>query len=243
MMNIMGIVPARGGSKGVPGKNIRPLFGKPLLVWTAEAALASNLDRVLLSSDDAEIIECGRKNGLEIPFVRPLDFAQDDTPGIKVLLHAVTYLKSHEGYLPDAVMLLQPTSPLRNTRHINEVIELFKKTPDADAIVSVEKAPHNMIPESIMKISDDGLLKKYVDWDDQKNIRQLKPEYYARNGPAIYLARTEYLLKTEQLYSGKVVPYVMGRFESFDIDNLEDFSLCEFAIQTLMKDDKKKISK
>lgn len=236
-MKVIGLIPARGGSKTIPRKNIRIIAGKPLLAWTAEAALNSALDRVILSSDDQEIINVGLNLGLEIPFVRPLELGRDDTPGIQVILHALNYLIEDEDYNADAIMLLQPTSPLRTSKHINEAIELFGKYPEVNSLVSVVKAPHNMIPESLMRMDSDGHLVFVSHWDQKKNIRQLKPVYYARNGPAIFLGNIDYILKHGRMYGEKVVAYEMNRSESVDIDDSFDFDLCEFLLMNKEKND------
>lgn len=229
-MKTLGIIPARGGSKGVSRKNIRMLAGKPLLAWTAEAALASRLDRVILSSEDPEIIEVARNHGVEVPFTRPQELADDLTPAIDVVLHALEILTETEGYRPDAVMLLQPTSPLRTTKHIDEAMELFEKSPEASSLVSVVEVPHNMTPESIMHLQENGYLKPLVSWDERQNLRHLKPVYYARNGAAIYLTRTDYIIQNRSLYGSKILAYFMTKESSIDIDDLFDFKLCELLL-------------
>ncbi len=229
-MKTLGIIPARGGSKGVPRKNIRMLAGKPLLAWTAEAALASRLDRVILSSEDPEIIEVGRNHGVEVPFTRPQELADDLTPAIDVVLHALEFLIDTEGYRPDTIMLLQPTSPLRTMQHINEAMELFEKSPGASSLVSVVEVPHNMTPESIMHLQENGYLKPMISRDERQNIRHLKPVYYARNGAAIYLTRADCIIQNHSLYGDKILAYLMTKESSIDIDDLFDFKLCELLL-------------
>lgn len=233
-LRVLGLVPARGGSKGIPRKNIAPLHGKPLIGWTIEAAAGSKLDRLVLSSDSAEIIDVARAAGkIECPFVRPAELAADDTPAIDVVLHAVNWLHDHEGYTPDAIMLLQPTSPLRRREHIDAAIDLFEAH-DADSLVSVVKAPHNMTPESLMRLEQDaagaGWLTPYLPMQERKHQRQSKPSYYARNGAAIYLVRTAVLLERHTLYGNRILAYPMSREESIDIDEPFDFELCEWLL-------------
>jgi CMP-N-acetylneuraminic acid synthetase len=230
-VKVLGLIPARGGSKGIPRKSIKPLAGKPLLEWTAEAALASRLDRVILSSDNLEIIEIAKNCLIEVPFVRPEHLAGDYTPAIDVVCHAVQTLKEIDDYMPDAVMLLQPTSPLRTAGDINRSLKFFEKHPEATSLVSVVKVPHNMIPESLMKLEADGYLKHLMFWDEKKNIRQEKPTYYARNGAAIYIVKTECLLKNNTLYGDKILAYEMSREKSIDIDDYFDFEMCEFILR------------
>lgn len=230
-LRVLGLIPARGGSKSIPYKNIIPLHGKPLIAWTIEAARESHLERLVLSSDDPTIIQVAKEvGGVEIPFVRPTDLATDTTPGIDVVIHAVEWLLKHEDYYPDAVMLLQPTSPLRRTKHINEAIELFIAQ-DADSLVSVVKAPHNMIPESLMRLNSNGWLKPVVPYDERQNIRQNKPVYYARNGAAIYMVSTDLLLKKRTMYGERLVGYEMSRKDSVDIDDEFDIQLCEIFLK------------
>ena len=143
---ILAIVPARGGSKGIPRKNLRQLAGRSLLSYTAEAALKSkNISRVVLSSDDEEIRELGTKLGLDVPFIRPFEIAQDNTPMIPVLQHALNTLWENESYKPDLIVLLQPTSPLRTNMHVDRAICDFLEA-KADSLVSVVQLPHNYNP-------------------------------------------------------------------------------------------------
>jgi CMP-N,N'-diacetyllegionaminic acid synthase len=228
-MRTLGIIPARGGSKGLPRKNVLPLAGKPLLAWTAEAALRGGLDRVILSSDDPEIQAVARQCGVEVPFSRPPELARDETPGIDVVVHAVRTLAA-AGYRPDAVMLLQPTSPLRTAADISSALKLLREHPEADSLVSVVKAPHNSIPETLMRLGPDGFLAPVIPWDERKNLRQAKPVYYARNGAAIYLVRTARLLDANTLYGERILAYEMAKQDSFDIDDIVDFGICEYLL-------------
>lgn len=232
---MLGLIPARGGSKGISHKNIAPLCGKPLIAWTIEAARQSCLDRLVLSSDDSEIILAARAvGGVDVPFVRPAELADDNTPGIDVIIHAVRWLRDHEDYSPDAVMLLQPTSPLRRREHINEAVALFE-TRGADSLVSVVKAPHNMIPESLMRMNEAGWLERLQSFDERRNIRQTKPVYYARNGAAIYLVLTSLLLEKQTLYGERMVAYEMDREDSVDIDDTFDLEVCEWLLKRRAK--------
>lgn len=229
-IRVLGIIPARGGSKGIPRKNIIPLAGKPLIAWSIEAARQSCLERVVLSSDDAEIIAVARETGgVEVPFVRPPELATDTAAGIDVVLHAVEWLQHHEGYHPDAVMLLQPTSPLRRAEHINAAVAQFVAQ-GADSLVSVVAAPHSMIPESLMRLNAAGWLEPVVPFDERRLSRQQKPRYYARNGAAIYLVQTALLLERRTLYGERLAAYTMRREDSIDIDDAFDVQLCEWLL-------------
>ncbi|MCK5228883.1 MAG: acylneuraminate cytidylyltransferase family protein [Desulfobulbaceae bacterium] len=229
-MNVLAIIPARGGSKGIPKKNIYPLCGKPLIAWTIEAVNGSRyISRTILSSDSAEIIEVAGRYGIEAPFVRPKELAEDDTPALPVIRHAVDWLKENEDYTPDYIVLLQPTSPLRTSRHIDEALEKLIHS-DADSIVSVVKTPHQYNPYSIMEMKD-GFLKPFLKYDERKNIRQLKPVFYARNGAAIYAFTYECLMKKNSIFGDKILGYEMSREESVDVDDVLDLRICELLIK------------
>lgn len=231
MNNILGLIPARGGSKGIPGKNIYPLAGKPLLAYTCEAACHSKqLGRVILSTDSQEIADVGAQYGVEVPFLRPERYAQDDTPSIDVVLHTLEWLQKNEKWTPEAVVLLQPTSPLRKSEHINQALELFHAH-EAETVVSVVKVPHRFSPYTIQKLQD-GLL--YDFWEKEVSFnryrRQDIPELYARNGPAVLITRTKVLQQSKIFYGNKVIPYIMEEKNSIDIDDIFDLQLAEFML-------------
>ena len=218
-MKIVGIIPARCGSKGIPKKNIKPLNGKPLIAYTIESALASNLDRVVVSTDCEEIAKVSKEYGAEV-MLRPAHLAEDKTPTLPVLQDVVTRLEEEF----DAVMTLQPTSPLRTSKHINEAIELFESDKEADSLVSVVEVPHNYLPEKLM--SYDG---KYLIGNSEPKRRQEVSTMYARNGAAIYITKTEKL--SEHIFGGKILPYFMSKANSFDIDDIEDWEVVECLIK------------
>jgi N-acylneuraminate cytidylyltransferase len=228
-LEILGLIPARGGSKGIPRKNVVNLAGKPLIAWTVEAALESkHVNRVVLSSDDPAIIEVASRYGAEAPFVRPSDLAADDTPALPVIQHAVSTLETG-GYRPDIIVLLQPTSPLRTGAHIDEAVQRLAAT-DADSIVSVVPVPHNCNPYSVMRV-EGGRLKPFLPYDEAKNLRQEKPVFYARNGAAIYAFTYRCLVEKNSIYGDEILPYVMTRDASFDIDDPLDLELCAYMLK------------
>ena len=227
-MNILGIIPARGGSKGIPGKNLAPLCGKPLIGWTFEAAQNSDLlTRVILSSDDSDIIAVAEQYQVEVPFLRPSELAEDDTPALPVIQHTVKMLED-DGYRPDIIVYLQPPSPLRTSRHIDEAVQRLIDS-DADSVVSVEQVPHRFSPGSVMELHD-GLLTPYMPMDESKNLRQLKPAFFGRNGAAIYAFTYDCLMKKQSIYGDRILPYVMLPEESVDIDDPIDLEFCEFLL-------------
>lgn len=226
MKQILAIIPARGGSKGIPRKNIHLLAGKPLLAYTAEAAAQSQtLSRCILSTEDSEIASVGKELGIEVPFLRPDDLAQDDTAGIDVIQHAVRELVEKENYHPDAVMILQPTSPLRTWQHIDEAVELYFNS-GADSLVSIIETPHQYNPYSVMQL-ENGYLKAFLDYPERDNLRQKKPVFYARNGAAIYIIDRKVLMEQNTLFGEKLIPYAMDKRSSIDIDDTVDLEIAE----------------
>jgi CMP-N-acetylneuraminic acid synthetase len=232
MAKVLGLIPARGGSKSIPRKNIAPLLGRPLLAYTCEAALSSTrLTRVVLSTDDEEIARVGRDCGVEAPFIRPRKLAGNDASSLAVAQHAVRWMSDHENFAADLIVLLQPTSPLRLATHIDEALDLLERT-GADTVVSVSEVPHRFNPFSIMKLNDDSLLsfwQESVIFD--RFQRQNIPRFYARNGPAVLAARTKLLFQAESFYGERIVPYVMNPEESVDIDSPFDLEFAAWILQ------------
>jgi CMP-N,N'-diacetyllegionaminic acid synthase len=222
-MRILGVIPARGGSKGIPKKNIAELAGRPLISYTLSAAFgARSLDRVVVSTDDTNIALISRTQGAEV-LMRPEALADDVSTTQSVLLHVVERLGAF-GYRPDAVMTLQPTSPLRSSRHIDEASEMFIADPLADSLVSCIYVPHNHHPYSVMRKSKEGYLEAFLN-APQPTRRQDKETVFARNGAAIYITRTENL--KDYIFGGRLVPYIMSSEESIDIDTQADLIKAE----------------
>jgi CMP-N-acetylneuraminic acid synthetase len=222
-MRFLGVIPARGGSKGVPGKNVRPLAGKPLIAWTIEAAKASGaLDRLVVSTDDDQIAAVATKYGAEVQ-MRPSRLAGDDTRTQLVLEHVVKELEG-QGDVFDAVVTLQPTSPLRLARHITEACAQFAADPNADSLVSCVVVPHIFNPNSVMKRNAEGYLENFL-CGDTITRRQDKPEAFARNGAAVYVTRRGRI--GEYVFGGNLLCYLMDEKHSLDIDALDDFAAAE----------------
>lgn len=215
MTTVLGLIPARGGSKGVPRKNIRVVAGKPLIAWTIEAALASGvLAQVAVSTEDAEIADIARYHGALV-VDRPEALAQDSTPTLPVVAHAVSILN----FNGDAVMTLQPTSPLRTPTHIREATALFAADPNADSLVSVIDVPHIFHPRSVMRIDDHGYLVPFFK-GPMTTRRQDKEPVLARNGAAIYITRRSCLDRF--IFGGRLLAYKMSPEDSLDIDTESD---------------------
>lgn len=225
-MRVLGVITARGGSKGLPRKNIRELHGKPLIEHTIRAALAAAdlFHRVIVSTEDEEIAGISRCAGADVPFLRPQELARDETPTLPVLQHAIDYVEHSDGVTIDWVMILQPTSPLRTRADIEATIALAEAG-DCDTVVSVRKA-NNCHPFRMKKMDADGWLVPFIDGCAEPVRRQdLAPNAYQRNG-AIYLVRRDRLLEN-RLYGDRIKAYVMPDDRSVDIDTHLDFRLAE----------------
>lgn len=227
-MDILGIIPARGESKGIPHKNIVPLAGRPLLAYTAQAALQSRrLTRVILSTDDPLIADIGKRLGLPVPCLRPAEISRDDTPMLDVVRHALDYLKGADAIEPDIIVLLQPTSPLRTSEHIDRAVDLLLAT-GADTVVSVVAVPHQFNPVSIMRIEGERLAP-FLE-GPMLLRRQDKPMVFARNGPAVLATRCT-VIEMGKLYGEDTRPVIMSQAESVDIDSQEDLAFAEFLLE------------
>jgi len=225
-MNVLGVIPARGGSKGIPTKNLAPLCGRPLLAYTADAVNDSKkLTRTIVSTDDERIADCARSLGLEVPFIRPSFLAADDAPMLPVLQHAISAMRA-DGFETDMVVLLQPTSPLRRGQHIDAAIDWLQRV-RGDSVVSVVEVPHQFNPTSVMRL-EEGLLKPFLD-SPSATRRQDKPKLFARNGPAVLAVHT-HVLDGGSLYGDEVWPLLMTAEDSLDIDTPWDLRLAESII-------------
>ncbi len=224
-MNILGLVPARGGSKGVPRKNIRLLAGKPLLAYTAETALASSrLTRVILSTDDGEIAEVGRNCGLEVPFLRPAELAEDTTPTLPVIQHAVKFLEAR-GDRFDAICLLQPTNPLRKTSDIDGCVELLESA-GADTVFTMLAVPAEHNPHWVYFKNADGSLQLSTGEATPIPRRQSLPPAFHREG-SVYVTRRDVVMIENSLYGARVIGFEIESSRSVNIDNLEDWAKAE----------------
>ncbi|WP_274362525.1 cytidylyltransferase domain-containing protein [Paenibacillus thermotolerans] len=221
---VLAVIPARGGSKGIARKNIRNVAGKPLLAWTVEEARKSQyIDRLVLSSEDEEIIETAKGLGCEVPFVRPFELARDDTPGVAPILHAVDCI---QGY--DIVVMLQVTSPLRTVYDIDRCINLlFEK--EANALVSVtspDKSPYWMYTVD----HQSNRMTPLLNLESLPLRRQdLKPAY-ALNG-AVYVAKIDWFREHKSFLTEETIAYIMPKDRSFDIDTEMDLSICDFLLK------------
>ncbi|MGQ0732069.1 MAG: acylneuraminate cytidylyltransferase family protein [Acidobacteriota bacterium] len=237
-MKLLGVVTARGGSKGIPGKNLKLLAGRPLIVHTIESARASGVfDRLILSTDDPAIADEAVRHGCEVPFLRPAALAHDDTPHLPVLQHAVAWLRDQTGYQADAVMILQPTSPLRRAQDISEAYRLLKGT-DADSVLTVSEVSPHAHPLRMLRVGDDGLATLFVSGEPvghRINRRQDLPPAWLMDG-AIYAFRTRVLdAEPPSLYGRRTrvlpVPHPYG----LSLDDSDDWRTAEEAIAALTR--------
>lgn len=228
-MRVLGVVTARGGSKGIPRKNIRVLGGKPALAWTAEAAQASKrLTRTILSTDDAEIAEVGRAAGLEVPFARPAELATDRTPTLPVLQHAVRILEER-GEQYDAICLLQPTNPLRTATLIDACIDRFEAT-NADTLFTVSPVPAEHNPHWVYLDGPDGTLRLATGEAVPISRRQDLPPAYHREG-SVYVVRRGVLMEQSTLYGFRVIGHPVDPARSVNLDTEQDWERAESLLR------------
>lgn len=217
--NVVAIIAARGGSKGVSRKNIRLLAGEPLIAYTIKAALGSKvLSRTVVSTEDNEIAEIARECGAEI-IMRPVELADDSAPTELALEHAVSYLEKTEGYKAEAIVLLQPTSPLRNSQHIDEALEIFFKN-KYDSLLSV--CPSHAF---LWKVDRKVLRPLNYDFQNRPRRQDRQPEY--RENGAIYITKYNILMEDHNRLGGRIGLYIMPEENSREIDTEFDFWLCE----------------
>ncbi|HEY5927926.1 MAG TPA: acylneuraminate cytidylyltransferase family protein [Kofleriaceae bacterium] len=228
-MNVLGLITARGGSKGIPRKNLAPCGGEPLLYWTCKAARdARCLSRTVISTDDAEIAEYARSQGVEVPFMRPAELSSDTATSIGVAQHAITSL-GEDGWATDIVVLLQPTSPLRTGVHLDEAFAQLRD--GLDAVVSIIPVPHRFAPWNVMRLEGD-LLRDY-DTSEQpfeRTRRQGQPVLYARNGPVVIVTRAPVIMRAS-FYGERCAPYHMTPRDSVDIDDADDLAWADFLLR------------
>ncbi len=229
--SVLGIIPARGGSRGLPGKNIREMCGMPLIAWTVEQALSSRyLDRVIVSTDDNEIAEISERYGAEVPFLRPEELAGDCTPMIDVILHAVDFYKNKDMTF-DCIALMEPTSPLRRIDDIDRAIEkLIRHEAEADSLVSVGEV--SLEHPSIMKRITRGYVKPYEAGTGIITRRQELDRVFFPYG-VIYLSKTETLLECRTFYQQRTIPFFIERWQNYEVDDIYDF-VCIEAVMSLM---------
>ena len=230
-MKILGIIPARGGSKRVPKKNIRPLLGKPLIAYTIEVALRARcIDRLIVSTDDDEIAHIAQKYGAEVPFMRPSELAQDDTPDQPVFRHALDWLKEHEGYAPDLVLNLRPTTPFKTPEIIEEVVRRMVDT-NADVVRTMSRVDGVYHPYWMYRLSDEGRARPFVNGIKVADYyqSQLLPPVYRING-LVDAIKPRAIYEDSFLDTSNMVAVIVSDEVSIDADTEIDLKLCEVLL-------------
>lgn len=234
---ILAVIPARGGSKGVPRKNIRPICGKPLIAYTIEAALEVQhlLHRVIVSTEDDEIAAISRHYGAEVPFHRPVELSGDRVPTLPVLQHAVRFVEKQDGIELDWVLLLQPTDPLRQAGDIEAALTLAQQG-ECDSIISVVQV-FSTHPILMKRIENDRLLPYCIEEKEGTRRQDYLPAAYMRNG-AIYLTRRNVIIEQNSIWGNIMRPYVMPQERSVGVDNELDLKMVEILIQQKFEEKK-----
>ena len=229
----LGIIPARGGSKSIPRKNLHPLLGKPLIAWSILSALrATSLDRMIVSTDDAEIAEVAKRYGAEVPFLRPGEISADETPDLPVFQHALRALREAEGYAPDAIVHLRPTQPLRTPEQIDQAVELWTSS-GADCVKSVRLVSEH--PFKMYRLEGDRLAP-YLDTDER---RRRGPDVPRQSLEPVYLsAGVVDVIRRATVEAGStegqvVVPYFVNPSRYVNLDSPRDFEIAEALMRSL----------
>lgn len=226
--SILAVIPARGGSKGILRKNIKMLGGKPMLAWSIEAAQKSKyIDRIIVSTEDEEIAKISLELGAEVPFMRPEELAMDTTPGVDPILYTIKRLEENSDQKYDFILLLQPTSPLRNEAHIDESIEiLLKNLQEFDSLISVTELEHPVYWNRI--IDKNKKLSSFIEYDKVENYRRQDFDVVYRLNGAIYLIDTNIFIKYKNFETEKTMAYVINGKFATDVDCMDDFQLVEY---------------
>ena len=233
MTEVLALIPARGGSKSIPRKNIRPFAGYPLIAYSIAAGLAAEMvSRVLVSTDDEEIAKIARRYGAETPFLRPAELSQDHTADLPVFQHALEWLAEHEGYQPEIVVQLRPTSPFRRVSHIDQAIYRLLERPEADAVRTVCVPFQN--PFKMWRIDPDGLMQPLLgsEYPEPYNMpRQLLPEVFWQTG-YVDVVWADTILQKDSMTGDRILPLVIDPSEWIDIDSPDDWRRAERLLES-----------
>ncbi|CAG0943299.1 CMP-N,N'-diacetyllegionaminic acid synthase [Candidatus Brocadiaceae bacterium] len=222
---VLALITARGGSKGIPGKNIIPIAGRPLLSYAITAALDSRrVDSVVVSTDSLEIARIAVEWGAQVPFLRPKEISGDSASSEDAILHALDWLEANSGQQFDILILLQPTSPIRTSDDITNALNTFLADPEATSLISVSPSRHH--PKLMKVIDESGILRGY-EGDIERNFRRQElRDVYCQNG-AIYIAEVDHFRNSHSFTTGRVIPYIMSVVSSFEIDEPDDIPIVE----------------
>lgn len=225
---VLAIIPARGGSKGLPGKNIKNLSGKPLIAWTIEQALSSKyIDNIFVSTDSTEIAEISEKWGIKVPFLRPSELAADNSSSMDVVEHVISSYESRNIHF-DYIALLEPTSPLRKPDDIDKAVELAVSNPGSDGVVSLGEV-HMEHPMIVKKITDSGKIVPYFQKTAVITRRQQADKAYFPYG-VIYLIKTKVFREKKSFYTENIIPFFIERWQNYEVDDIYDF----FCIEAIL---------
>ena len=229
---ILGVIPARGGSKGVTGKNIKKLLNKPLIQYTIDAAKESNLDRIIVSTDCEKIANFSLSQGIDVPFLRPKELACDDSSSIDVMVHSLIQMEKLDGCKYEYLMMLQPTTPFRTSKNINDSLNLIDESNKIDSVISVVDV-QGYHPARMKFIKNGFLIDPFFCEEVENQNRQELRKMYIRNG-AIYLTKREYILKRSfKGLNSKAL--IMNKNQSVNIDTPDDFNYAEYIINSFLK--------
>lgn len=233
--NILAVITARGGSKGLPGKNIKPLLGKPLLAWTIQQAQnCQYISKIFVTTDSQEIAEVSAQYGEPVPELRAAELSSDKASSMDVLQYCIDYFKN-KGEVFDYVMLLEPTSPLRKRKDLDNIVELAMKNEYADGIISIGEV-HTEHPAIIKKINNQGYLTEYLGVKTNVYQRQMFDKAYFPYGVA-YLVKVSVFEETHTIYNNEMLPYYIERWQNYEIDDIYDF----MCVEKIMEEEAKEI--
>ena len=228
---VLALIPARGGSKSIPRKNVRLLGGHPLIAYSIKAAHACRvIERVVVSTDDEDIAEVARKYGAEVPFLRPSDLAQDDTPDLPVFQHALSWLKDHEGYQAEVIVHLRPTTPFRQMADLNGAVRLLQSRPDTHSVRGVSLPLTS--PYKMYRVNPEGFLMPLFEseYPEAHNLpRQRLPLVYRGNG-AIDVTRWDTVMSLHSMTGARILPWPIDVERCVDIDSLADWTYAEWLL-------------
>jgi CMP-N,N'-diacetyllegionaminic acid synthase len=226
-MKVLGVIPARGGSKGLPGKNIRPLNGKPLIAWTIDEAKASKMiSKVIVSTDDKEIARVAEGYGAEVPFYRPAELASDTATSMDVIIHALDFFAA-KGEHFDVVMMLEPTSPLRERADIDKALQMLASTEGAESVVGICKSEASH-PDFLVTLTGEGFLRSKADFIVKR--RQELEDVYFYEG-TLYASYVDVLRKKRNFYHNNTLGYIVPRWKSFEVDDMLDMVIIEAVMK------------
>lgn len=230
---ILAIIPARGGSKGLPGKNTKELLGKPLIAWTIEQAKhCKYIDEIFLSTDSKEIAVVSERYGVKPPFLRPDHLASDSASSMDVVSHVLDYFKTINVFF-DYIILLEPTSPLRKSNDLDSAIELMLNNEYADGIVSLGEV-HMEHPSIVKKINEEGKLVSYIENVAKITQRQQADKAYFPYG-VIYMIKTKVFEQKKSFYTDNIVPFFIERWQNYEVDDIYDFMIIETILKRNME--------